>query len=154
MAAHDDYASLWRWSVQQPEEFWPSVWRFCGVKSSGRWDSVMTPCEGLRQVTWFPGARSNFAENLLWFQDDSAAIIACNESGQRRELTHWELHSEVPRMAQALRASGIVAGDRVAGYLPNIPEAVIAMLAAASIGAVWSSCSPDFGVASVLDRCG
>jgi acetoacetyl-CoA synthetase len=154
MAGHRDYDSLWRWSVEQPEEFWPAVWRFCGVKSSKRWDSVLEPREGLRQAAWFPGARLNFAENLLRYRDDSAAIIACNESGQRRELSHWELHAQVSRLARALRASGVVAGDRVAGYLPNIPEAVVAMLAAASIGAVWSSCSPDFGVAGVLDRFG
>lgn len=154
MAAHRDYESLWRWSVEQPEEFWPAVWRFCGVKSFTRWDAVMEPCEGVRQVTWFPGARLNFAENLLWYRDDAPAIIACNESGERRELSHRALHGAVSRMAQALHASGVVAGDRVAGYLPNVPEAVIAMLAAASLGAVWSSCSPDFGVAAVLDRFG
>ncbi|MBL0157469.1 MAG: acetoacetate--CoA ligase [Bryobacterales bacterium] len=154
LAGHTDYDSLWRWSVEQPEEFWLAVWRFCGVKASRRGDPVMEPCEGLRRVRWFPEARLNFAENLLWFQDDSPAIIACNESGQRREISHRALHSEVSRMAQALRASGVTAGDRVAGYLPNIPEAVIAMLAAASIGAVWSSCSPDFGVGGVLDRFG
>ena len=146
------YDELYRWSIEQPAEFWPAVWRFCGVKSSRMWESVMTPCEGLRKVRWFEGAQMNFAENLLRYQDEEPAIIAWNESGEKRRLTHKELYGEVSRMQQALETAGVNAGDRVAGYLPNIPETVIAMLAATSLGAIWSSCSTDFGVEGVVDR--
>ncbi len=146
------YDELYRWSVDQPEEFWPAVWRFCGVKCSRMWDRVITPHEGLRRACWFEGAQLNFAENLLRHQDDEPAIIARNESGGRRTLTHRALFNEVSRMRRALEAAGVTTGDRVAGYLPNIPETVIAMLATTSLGAIWSSCSPDFGAEGVLDR--
>ncbi|MGJ5814300.1 acetoacetate--CoA ligase [Paludibaculum fermentans] len=152
MAGHRDYDSLWRWSIENREEFWTAVWRFCGVKASQKYTAVTEPAEGVRQVSWFPGAHLNFAENLLRYNDDSPAIIACNEGGQRRIFTHHELQQQVSRMAQALHASGVRTGDRVAAWLPNIPETVIAMLATASLGAIWSSCSPDFGVQGVLDR--
>jgi len=152
MAGHRTYQELYDWSVTHRDEFWSAVWRFCGVKSSRLWDAVTQPCEGVRQVTWFPGARLNYADNLLRYQDSEPAIIAWNEAGARRILSHRELSQSVSRVAQALRASGVQSGDRVAGYLPNIPEAVVAMLAAASLGAQWSSCSPDFGVQGVLDR--
>ena len=152
LAGHRDYASLYRWSIEEPEEFWPALWRFCGVKAGRMWDTVREPEDSVRQYRWFPGAALNFAENLLWYQDNDPAIVAWNESGGRRMLTHRQLYDTVSRVAQALRASGVQPGDRVAGYLPNIPETVIAMLAAASLGAIWSSCSPDFGVQGVLDR--
>ena len=103
---------------------------------------------------WFPGTRLNFAENLLRGPDREAALVFRNERGTRRELSWQELRSEVARIADGLRASGVGSGDRVAGYLPNVPEAVIAMLATASIGATWTSCSPDFGIHGVLDRFG
>ncbi|NBU24515.1 MAG: acetoacetate--CoA ligase, partial [Gammaproteobacteria bacterium] len=108
---------------------------------------------------WFPGARLNYAENLLHLHDDGPAIIAWDERAhaepaRRRSLTRRRLEAEVGRIAAGLRAAGVVPGDRVAGFLPNIPEAVVAMLAAASLGATWSSCSPDFGIAGVLDRFG
>ncbi|QOY85935.1 acetoacetate--CoA ligase [Paludibaculum fermentans] len=152
MAGHRDYDSLWRWSVENRDEFWTAIWRFCGVKASHPYTAVTEPAEGVHQVTWFPGARLNFAENLLRYNDDSPAIIAWNESGRLRTFTHHELHQQVSRVAQALYASGVRTGDRVAAWLPNIPETVIAMLATASLGAIWSSCSPDFGVQGVLDR--
>ena len=161
----DDYYALWAWSVAQRERFWPAVWDFCGVVADERpgrapWDAVgtgldrMQPPDAELGPRWFPGARLNFAENLLRHADGRRAIVAWNERGRHAELTFADLHREVARFAAALRAHGVGAGDRVAGFLPNIPEAVIAMLAAASIGAVWSSCSPDFGVAGVLDRFG
>src|SRR5687767_14490386 len=103
---------------------------------------------------WFTGARLNFAENLLRHEGDATAIVAWDERGRQRVLSFDELRAEVARVAAALRGMGIVPGDRIAGFLPNVPEAVIAMLAAASVGAIWSSCSPDFGVKGVLDRFG
>ena len=145
---------LWRWSVEHPEHFWPAVWKFCGIKSSRRWDVVLENADAMPGARWFPGARLNFAQNLLRHDDERPAIVWRGEDGRRRELTHAELHDEVARLAGALRVAGVESGDRVAGFLPNCPEAVIAMLAAASLGATWSSCSPDFGIQGVLDRFG
>jgi acetoacetyl-CoA synthetase len=152
LGGHSNYESLWRWSVEKPDEFWPAVWRFCGVKSTSGWSSVMEPAEGLREITWFRGARLNFAENLLWFDDESPAIIWRNEQGARRELSYKQLRDEVSRCQQGLQMLGVAHGDRVAGLLPNIPEAVIAMLATASLGAIWTSCSPEFGTDAIVDR--
>ncbi len=164
LAVHDS-VSLYAWSIAEPERFWPAIWRFAGVIAEERpgsapWDQVVTggtrmappdPVEGPR---WFTGARLNFAENLLRFRDDRDALVLWTEQGAGRRLTYSALARAVASFAAFLRASGVVAGDRVAGFVPNVPEAVVAMLASASIGAIWSSCSPDFGVAGVLDRFG
>jgi len=149
-----DWASLYGWSITHPQDFWGAVWEFGGVVASARGKRVTENWPAMPGTRWFPDARLNFAENLLRHRDDRQAIIFAGEDGSRRELTFAELHREVARVAQALRRMGVVEGDRVAGYLPNLPETVIAMLAATSIGAVWSSCSPDFGVQGVLDRFG
>ncbi len=157
------YAELWRWSVDRPDEFWPAVWDFTGVVAAARsagpsWDVVlrrgdrMAPPDATGGPRWFPGARLNFAENLLRFDDARPALVCWNELGRQRILSFTDLRREVARFQAALRREGVVAGDRVAGLLPNFPETVIAMLAAASLGAVWSSCSPDFGDRAVLDR--
>jgi acetoacetyl-CoA synthetase len=145
---------LWRWSVAQPEQFWPAVWKFCELKASRGWDAVLEQGKRMPGAQWFSGARLNFAENLLSRDDDHTALIWRGEDGSRRTHSHAQLRREVARLAGALRAAGVVPGDRVAGFLPNCPEAVIAMLAAASLGATWSSCSPDFGIQGVLDRFG
>ena len=149
-----DYATLYDWSVRQPEQFWREVWAFCGVIADGQGDVVLEHGDRMPGARWFPQARLNFAENLLQRRDNGTAIIFWGEDQVKSRVTFTELHHEVSRLAQALRASGVKAGDRVAGYMPNLPGAVIAMLAAASIGAIWSSCSPDFGVQGVLDRFG
>lgn len=160
-----DYPALYRWSIDEPESFWASVWRFCGIVADERpggqqWESVLVggdrvaPPDPVLGPRWFTGARLNFAENLLRYRDDRPALVFWNEAGRQRSLTYTELADEVAHIAGALRATGVRPGDRVAGFLPNIPEAVIAMLATASIGAIWSSCSPDFGVDGVLDRFG
>jgi acetoacetyl-CoA synthetase len=164
-AAPGDYRPLYDWSVASPEQFWPAVWRFCGVISDERrrgeaWDAVLVgrdrvaPPDPALGPRWFTGARLNFAENLLRFRDARQALVEWNEEGGRRALTFAELHDAVARVASALRADGVAVGDRVAGFMPNIAETVIAMLATTSLGAIWSSCSPDFGVAGVLDRFG
>ena len=160
-----DFATLYRWSVDHAEAFWPMVWEFCGVIADERpgrrpWDDVvvgldrMAPPDRERGPRWFPGARLNFAENLLRHSDARAALVFWNEQGRQRELSYETLGDEVARVAAALREHGIAPGDRVAGFLPNLPEAVIAMLATASLGAIWSSCSPDFGANGVVDRFG
>ncbi len=149
-----DYPALHRWSVENREAFWCSVWDFCGVIAATRGDVVLEDGERMPGARWFPDARLNFAENLLRRRDDGPAIIFRGEDRARRTLSHRALYDLVSRLAQAFEDAGIGAGDRVAGFLPNIPEAVAAMLAAASLGAIWSSCSPDFGVAGMLDRFG
>jgi acetoacetyl-CoA synthetase len=164
-AAAVDYPALYDWSVAHPDRFWPAVWSFCGVVADtlndGRqWREVvrgldrMAPPDPAAGPSWFEGARLNFAENLLRFRDDHPALVARHERGRGRSLTYAELAAEVALVADALRAEGVVAGDRVAGFMPNIPETVVAMLATASLGAMWSSCSPDVGVKGVLDRFG
>jgi acetoacetyl-CoA synthetase len=149
-----NYSDLHGWSVRCPEKFWPMVAKFTGMQFRKSSSEVLTHAGQMPGARWFVGAELNFAENLLRFRDDRPAIIACDESGQRRQLSFAELYLEVEAAARGLRALGIEPGDRVAGFLPNQAEAVIAMLAAASLGAVWSSCSPDFGLQGVLDRFG
>ena len=149
-----DYASLHRWSVEFPEHFWSALWDFVEVRAERRATDVLRNGNRMPGARWFVDARLNYAENLLRLEDDSAAIIASNETGRRRELSWRELRHEVGRVADGLRRAGVCAGDRVAGYLPNVPQTVIAMLATTSIGAIWSSCSPDFGANGVLDRFG
>ena len=152
--AFPDYASLHRWSVAEKAAFWTSVWDFCGVIAETRGETVLADADRMPGARWFPDARLNFAENLLRRRDDGPAIVFRGEDRVRRTVSRAELHDLVSRLVQAFEAAGVAEGDRVAGYLPNIPEAVAAMLAVASIGAVWSSCSPDFGVAGMLDRFG
>ncbi|MCA3105500.1 MAG: acetoacetate--CoA ligase [Rhodocyclaceae bacterium] len=149
-----DHASLYRWSIEQPERFWLSVWDFCDVVAQTRGEVVLEEGDRMPGARWFPGARLNYAENLLRRADDAVAIVFRGEGKVRSLLTYAELHHEVSRLQQALRAAGVGVGDRVAGYVPNIPGAIIAMLATASLGATWSSCSPDFGPQGVLDRFG
>jgi acetoacetyl-CoA synthetase len=149
-----DYAALHAWSVSQPEAFWLTVWDFCEIAAERRGDAVRVDGQRMPGARWFPEARLNFAENLLHRCDDAEAIVFRDERGSRRALTWAELVDQVARAARGLREVGVKPGDRVAAYLPNLPEAVIGMLAAASLGAVWSSCSPDFGVQGVLDRFG
>jgi acetoacetyl-CoA synthetase len=152
-APTDDYPQFYRWSVEQPAAFWERLYEFADVigKRSG---PVLVDGDRMPGARWFPGTRLNFAENLLRGPDREPALVFRNERGTRRELSWLDLRNEVARIADGLRASGVAPGDRVAGYLPNMPEAVIAMLATASIGATWTSCSPDFGINGVLDRFG
>ncbi|MBY6205964.1 acetoacetate--CoA ligase [Halomonas denitrificans] len=150
-----DAASLYRFSIEQPEEFWRAVWEFGDVRAASRGDRVTENWPAMPGTRWFPDARLNFAENLLRRADDGIAIEFAGEQPEDRRSLSWrELNGQVAAVAARLRALGIEPGDRVAGYLPNLPETVIAMLGAAAVGAVWSSCSPDFGVRGVLDRFG
>jgi acetoacetyl-CoA synthetase len=149
-----DYAALHRWSVEDPERFWRSIWRFCEVIGEGPGEPGLVEGERMPGARFFPAARLNFAENLMRARHDGDALVFWGEDKLKRRLSHAELHALVSRLQQAMRAMGIAAGDRVAGFVPNLPETIAATLAAASIGAVWSSCSPDFGAQGVLDRFG
>ena len=149
-----DYTSLYDWSIAKPAEFWEAVWKFCGVRSSADYTSVLKHGDKMPGARWFEGATLSFTANLLQPHRGGTAIVFANERGERSELTWAELASQVAGLAAGLRALGVGRGDRVAGFVANRPEAVVAMLAAASVGAVWSSCSPDFGTDAVLDRFG
>jgi len=148
-----DWSSLHQWSVQHRDQFWREMWDFAGIQATTPAKSTFSG-SGMLGTEWFPGLEFNFAQHLLRFCDDRVAIEAEDELGRTRSITYRQLNDEVARLARALRQAGVVRGDRVVGFLPNIPEAIVAMLATASIGAIWSSCSPDFGIGGVLDRFG
>ncbi|MBK8016896.1 MAG: acetoacetate--CoA ligase [Betaproteobacteria bacterium] len=150
----DDYTSLYEWSVREPEKFWCAVWDFCGVVSETRGDRVLANGNRMPGAQWFPDARLNYAENLLRRRDDEPAMIFRGENKVKRTLTFREVYDAVSRLSQALRDAGVKPGDRVAAIVSNMPEAIIGLMAASSVGAIWSSCSPDFGVQGVLDRFG
>ncbi|MGI9332118.1 MAG: acetoacetate--CoA ligase, partial [Gammaproteobacteria bacterium] len=148
-----DYASLHAWSIGHREMFWSELWDFAGVIGE-KGERVLVDGDRMPGARWFPDARINFAENLLRRRDDSLAIMFRGEDRVERSSSFNEVYDSVSRIAQALRGAGIERGDRVAGYVPNLPESILAMLATTSIGAIWSSCSPDFGVRGVVDRFG
>lgn len=140
--------------MDSPADFWSAVWDYCGIVASAPYADVVTYFSQFPGAQWFPGARLNFAENLLKFKDDKLALVGLLETGERHEFTYAELYEAVGRLSAAMRDQGVEAGDRVAGFMPNICETVIAMLAASSIGAIWTACSPDFGIDAAKDRFG
>jgi acetoacetyl-CoA synthetase len=148
-----DYDALYAWSVEHPAEFWTALARFADIRADWGNGPVLTG-DAMPGAQFFPDARLNFAENLLRYGDDAVALVFRNEHGTRQEISYKDLRVCVARIADGLRSAGVVAGDRVAAYMPNLPETMIAMLAAASLGATWSSCSPDFGANGVIDRFG
>ncbi len=151
--AFPDYESLHRWSVDERETFWSMVWDFCGVVGE-KGERVLADRDRMPGATFFPDARLNFAENLLSRDDDGEAIVFRGEDKLERRLTWADLHALVSRLQKAFLDAGVGAGDRIAAMMPNMPETIAAMLATSSIGAIWSSCSPDFGERGVLDRFG
>ena len=148
------YSELHEFSVRLPQLFWKYVWEFGSFIEKTSYKAVMQPSQKMTDTKWFVGSKINFAENLLKFRHDKHAIIAYDERGRQKAYTYSELYLTAAKLSQYLRNIGIKSGDRIAAFLPNIPETIIGMLAATSIGAVWSSCSPDFGVQGVLDRFG
>jgi len=150
--AFADYRALHQWSVAEAPAFWSEIWDFCDVVGA-RGDRLALNLDRMAEARFFPDAALNFAENLLR-RDETSALIATTEATPDRVLSHREIYDAVMRAAGALQAAGVVAGDRVAAVMANVPEAIIASLGAAAIGAVWSSCSPDFGVQGILDRFG
>jgi acetoacetyl-CoA synthetase len=149
-----EYNPLYQWSIENIPDFWESMWDFAEIKASKLYYQVLDDPGKMPGAKWFSGARLNFAENLLRYNDDNVALIFKGENRDSIKITYTELYNEVARVAKSLKEAGIQAGDRVVGFMPNLPETIIAMLAATSIGATWSSCSPDFGIKGVLDRFG
>ncbi|MGC8491601.1 MAG: acetoacetate--CoA ligase [Syntrophobacteraceae bacterium] len=148
------YSDLYRWSVENIPDFWASVWDFVGIRASRRFDRVVEDLSVFPGTEWFPGARLNFAENLLRFRDEKKAFVFRGEDRVAREMTYSELYDSVSRLATALRAMGVKPGDRVGAYMPNLIETAVAMLAATSIGAVWAACGTELGAGAVPDRLG
>ncbi len=148
------YEELYQWSINHIPDFWAAMWEFGGIIASRGYDTVVDDLRKMTGARWFSGSRLNFAENLLRYRDDETAIIFRSEGHGALKITYKDLYQRVSRLSAALKGQGVEKGDRVAGFMPNMPETVIAMLAATSIGAVWSSCSPDFGIKGVLDRFG
>lgn len=149
----EEYQGFWRWSVDRPAEFWDRVWDMAGLIGD-KGGVVLADADKMPGARFYPDGAINYAENLLRRRDDGVAIIFRKEDGSERSLTFNELYGQVSRWAQALKRAGVGPDDRVAGFMPNMPETIIACLATASLGAVWSSASPDFGVQGVIDRFG
>jgi len=149
----NDYHALYLWSIDNREIFWDSVWRFADIIAESKSERILIEEGSMIEARWFPDARLNYAENLLRNRDsDQIAVVYKAEDGRTSELTYGELYVEVAKLSHALRDDGVVSGDRVVAVLPNLPETLIAMLAVTSIGAVWASCSPDFGSQAIIDR--
>jgi acetoacetyl-CoA synthetase len=149
-----NYEELYNWSIESIPDFWAAMWSFADIIQSKPYENIVEDFDKMPGARWFTGARMNFSENLLRFRDDRPAIVFRGETQVKRTITYKELYDQVARLAKSMKDMGIQKGDRVGGFLPNMPEAIIAMLAATSMGAIWSSCSPDFGIKGVLDRFG
>ena len=150
----DSYAELYRWSVENIPDFWAEVWDFAGIKASKRYDQVVEDLTKFPGTKWFPGSRLNFAENLLRYRDDQLAFVFRGETQTSKRMTYAELYESVARLAHSLRGTGIGVGDRVVGYMPNLVETAVGMLAATSLGATWASCATDIGPAAAIERLG
>ena len=148
------YGELYAWSIENSPDFWAFMWEYGQIRYSVPYNRVTDNFEDMFNSEWFMGARLNFAENLLRYRDERVALVFKGEAQESRSMTYRQLYDQVARLSRALRLAGVTAGDRVAGFMPNMTETVIAMLATTSIGAVWSSCSPDFGFQGVMDRFG
>ena len=148
------YEALYNWSIKDLSQFWATVWEFVGVRCSKPYDTVLTDRDDMLKAKWFEGAKLNFAENLFRFRDDKAALVFKGETQEPVRITFGGLYDQVARLSWSLRDVGVTKEDRIAAFMPNRIETVVAMLAATSIGATWSSCSPDFGIKGVVDRFG
>ena len=147
-----NYTDLYQWSINELADFWQQFWIFSGVIRSAEPSSILESGQHMSQVKWFCGAKLNFAENLLKYHDERTAIVFANENGVQQKITYQELHIMVAKAGEFLKNNGVTVGDRVVGYLPNMPQAIIFMLATTALGAIWSSSSPDFGEKGVVDR--
>ncbi|MEM7429917.1 MAG: AMP-binding protein, partial [Pseudomonadota bacterium] len=152
--ALEEFDALHAYSVDQQEDFWTDVWDFCGVKAETRGERVIVDGDKMPGARYFPDSRLNYAENMLQRRDDEIAMIFRGEDKVKRELTSNEFYDLTSRMHRAFKSAGLQAGERVCAVVPNMPETIVAFLAAVSHGGIWSSCSPDFGTQGVLDRFG
>ena len=150
----EDYPSLHDFSLREPESFWRAVWEFVGVRAHGDWEPTLKDGDKMPGAKWFPEVRLNFAQNLLRFKDERTALLFRSETGLTEDVNYAQLRDLVSRCQQSLKAQGVGVGDRIAAFMPNRIQTVVAMLAASSLGAVFSSCSPDFGAQGVIDRFG
>ncbi len=150
----ETYSQLYDWSTRESADFWAAMWEFAEIKHSQTYDAFLENVSNFPGAKWFPGARLNFAENLLRYRDDHVAFIFRGETQVKKQLTYAELYDTVSRLAASLRELGVTASDRVVGYMPNMMETAIAMLAATSLGATWSSCATDIGPSAALERLG
>jgi len=150
----DSYSELYDWSIENIPDFWAVMWQFGSIIASRKYDKVVDDLSKFPGAKWFVGAKLNFAENLLRYRDSRAAFIFRGETQKSAKMTYAELYSQVARLAKSLREIGVITGDRVVGYMPNLTETVIAMLAGTSIGAIWASCGADLGAPAALDRLG
>ena len=148
------YPELYEWSVEHIPDFWATMWDFADIKASKNYDQVVDDLKKFPGAKWFPGARLNFAENLLRYRDDQIAFIFHGETQASKRMTYAELYNAVARLASSLKEEGVGVGDRVAGYMPNLIETAVGMLAATSLGATWSSCATDIGPAAAIERLG
>jgi acetoacetyl-CoA synthetase len=149
-----EFEPLYKWSIENIADFWETFWEFADIIASKPYDQAIDDVTKMPGARWFSGAQLNFAQNLLRFRDDKVALIFKGEGQPSTKMTYAELYDEVARLARSLKDAGVQAGDRVVGFMPNMPATIVAMLAATSLGATWSSCSPDFGIKGVLDRFG
>jgi acetoacetyl-CoA synthetase len=149
-----EFEPLYKWSIENIADFWETFWEFADIIASKPYEQAIDDVTKMPGARWFSGARLNFAQNLLRFRDDKVALIFKGEGQQSTKMTYAELYDEVARLARSLKGAGVQAGERVVGFMPNMPATIVAMLAATSLGATWSSCSPDFGIKGVLDRFG
>jgi acetoacetyl-CoA synthetase len=152
--ALESYADVYRWSIEHIADFWATVWEFAEIKASRRYDEVVDDLHKFPGARWFSGAQLNFAENLLRYRDEHVALIFQGETQKSARMTYAELYDAVARVVHSLREVGVAPGDRVVAYMPNLIETAIAMLAATSVGAVWSSCASDMGAPAALERLG
>jgi acetoacetyl-CoA synthetase len=148
----NSYNELYRWSIEKIPEFWEAMWKFADLKASQRYSKVIDDLGKFPGAKWFIGTELNFAQNLLLYKDDHPAFVFKAETQESKRMTYAELHDEVACLAKSLRLIGVASGDRIAAYMPNLPETVIAMLATTSIGAIWSSCGTELGPQAVIDR--
>ena len=147
-----DYMDLYKWSINNISDFWKAIWGFMSIEHSTNFSAIIDDEKKMPGAKWFPDTKMNYAENLLRIRSDKSAILFKNENNLVKNISYRELYDLVEKVSSALRCIGIKSGDRIAGFMPNIPETVISMLATSSIGGIWSSSSPDFGIKGVLDR--
>ena len=148
----NNYKELYQWSIDYPADFWKTTSEFCGIIFSEKSSAIIQPASEMRNTKWFVDAKLNFSENCLWRRNENIALIYANENGERKKISYYDLFLEVQNLSNYLKSLGVKSGDRVAGFVTNRIETVVAMLATTSLGAIWSACGPEFGVDALIER--